>query len=107
MKKKKKKASARSARLHVSGLYILGGIDAAPIDNPWTDRAVDAEHEGVCGMRREGEEEKKKELCLLLLLPALQAEIRLINSRDNVEMSSMTSILGAVAHCAALQPPLC
>lgn len=50
-------------------------------------------------------EERKKSSCCCCS-PALRAEIRLINSRDNVEMSSMTSILGAEAqqhHCAALQ----
>lgn len=36
----------------------------------------------------------------------LQSEISLINSSDNVETSSMTSIRGAGAHCAAFQPPL-
>lgn len=51
--------------------------------------------------------EERKKSCVCCCSPALEAEIRLINSRDNVEMSSMTSILGAEAHCAAFQPALC
>lgn len=50
---------------------------------------------------------KKRKNCVFCCFPALQAEIRLINSRDNVEMSSMTSILGSETYCAALQPSLC
>lgn len=60
------------------------------------------------GWDRKRQERKKSSVCCCS--PVLQAEIRLINSRDNVEMNSMTSILGTEAqqhHCAALQPALC
>lgn len=60
------------------------------------------EHVGVSAMR-----EEKSSVCCCS--PALQAEIRLINSSHNVEMSSMTSILDAKAqqhHCAARQPTM-
>lgn len=65
------------------------------------------EYVGVRGMMKREEREEKKRAVFVVAPPALQAEIRLINSRDNVEMSSMTSILGAEAHCAAFQPALC
>lgn len=63
-----------------------------------------ADYVGVSGMSME---KKKRKNCVFCCFPALQAEIRLINSRDNVEMSSMTSILGSETYCAALQPSLC
>lgn len=65
---------------------------------------VFADYVGVSGMSME---KKKRKNCVFCCFPALQAEIRLINSRDNVEMSSMTSILGSETYCAALQPSLC
>lgn len=61
--------------------------------------SVLSEYVGVSGMMKQ---EERKKSCVCCCSPALQVEIRLINSRDNVEMSSMTSILGAEAHCAAL-----
>lgn len=66
----------------------------------------------MCGSQWDetGKREERKKSSVCCCSPALRAEIRLINSRDNVEMSSMTSILGAEAqqhHCAALQLALC
>ncbi len=116
------KASTHSVWLCISGLQNLSSIDAALIDKPWTEGAGDSGRRPekkriglvslwACGSQwdeMEKEEEKKSSFCCCS--PALQAEIRLINSRDNAEMSSMTSILGAETqqhHCAAVQPALC
>ncbi|TNN85347.1 hypothetical protein EYF80_004369 [Liparis tanakae] len=52
------------------------------------------------------EREREKTALFVFARPALQAEITLINSEDDVEMSSMTSILGAEVrqhHCAAFR----
>lgn len=102
----------------------------ALIDKPWTEGVGDSArgeeegkgregrlplvslllHVGVRERREGKEEEKKSSVCCCS--PAPQAEIRLINSRDNVEMSSMTSILGAEVqqrHCVVhyFSPALC
>lgn len=103
------KASTYSVWLCTLGLQNLSAIDAALIDKPW--RILEKKESSRFLSEYVGWdewEEKKSSVCCCSA--ALQAEIRLINSRDNVEMSSMTSILGAEAHqhhCAALQPSLC
>lgn len=49
----------------------------------------------VCGSQRDEKREREKTALFVFARPALRAEITLINSEDDVEMSSMTSILGA------------
>lgn len=83
------------------------GIHGGGWNKEWARFLSPSMWESVCW---DGERQRSKKSCVCCCSPALQAEIRLINSRDNVEMSSMTSILGAEAlqhHCAALQLALC